>query len=208
MATVPSVTAFFGLLVSMYATGFFPYVDVQSGGESCVVRARPPLDAAVHTMLLTAAVAMVGFNIAVALIYARLGGGGGGGAVDRRIPRVVYLILFASSGVLHVFLAPQPGAIDGGQDLLPLAAVAVARVLRPSAAAATFFLSMTLIYAHVRAGGEAGAAAAGAAAGNVPIPTTTVELLAKLVLAAALVTVVLTLTATVLAASYADLSTS
>uniref|UniRef100_A0A0E0A6E5 Uncharacterized protein n=1 Tax=Oryza glumipatula TaxID=40148 RepID=A0A0E0A6E5_9ORYZ len=203
-APSPSVTAFFGLLVSLYATGFFAYLDLrQSGGESsCVVRAPLPLDAAVHTMMLAsaAAAAMVGFNTAVALIYARLGGGGGG-AVDRRIPRVVYLILFASSGVLHVFLVPQPGAIDGGQDLLPLAAVAVACVLRPAAAAATFFLSMTLIYAHVRAvgGGEAAAAA-----GNVPIATTTVELLAKLVLAAALVTVVLTLTATVLAASYAD----
>jgi hypothetical protein len=45
---------------------------------------------------------------------------------------------------------------------------------------------------------------AATAAGNVPIATTTVELLAKLVLAAALVTVVLTLTSTVLAASYAD----
>uniref|UniRef100_A0A0E0L917 Uncharacterized protein n=1 Tax=Oryza punctata TaxID=4537 RepID=A0A0E0L917_ORYPU len=202
MASVPSVTAFFGLLVSMYATGFFAYLDLQSGGESCSVRAAPPLDAAVHTMLLAAAAAMVGFNTAVALMYARLGGGGDG-AVDRRIPQVVYLILFASSGVLHVFLVSQPGAIDGGQDQLPLAAVAVARVLRPAAAAATFFLSMTLIYAHVRAGGGGEGGAAAAAAGNVPFPTTTVELLAKMVLAAALVTVVLTLTATVLAI-YAD----
>ncbi|EAZ00062.1 hypothetical protein OsI_22067 [Oryza sativa Indica Group] len=201
MASAPSVTAFFGLLVSMYATGFFPYVDLQSGGESCFVRA-PPLDAAVHTMLLAAAAAMVAFHTSVALIYARIGGG----AVDRMIrPQVVYLILFLSSGVLHVFLAPQPGAIDGGQDLLPLA-VAVVHVLRPAAAATTFFLSMTLIYTHVRAvgRGEGGAGAAATAAGNVPIATTTVELLAKLVLAAALVTVVLTLTSTVLAASYAD----
>uniref|UniRef100_A0A0E0HMA6 Uncharacterized protein n=1 Tax=Oryza nivara TaxID=4536 RepID=A0A0E0HMA6_ORYNI len=204
MASAPSITAFFGLLVSMYATGFFPYVDLQSGGESCFVRA-PPLDAAVHTMLLAAAAAMVAFHTSVALIYTCIGGGGGG-AVDRMIrPQVVYLILFLSSGVLHVFLAPQPGAIDGGQDLLPLA-VAVVHVLRPAAAATTFFLSMTLIYTHVRAvgRGEGGAGAAATAAGNVPIATTTVELLAKLVLAAALVTVVLTLTSTVLAASYAD----
>ncbi|KAF0903772.1 hypothetical protein E2562_029880 [Oryza meyeriana var. granulata] len=193
MASVPSVTVFFGLLVSMYATGFFSHLDVQSGAKNFVQ--APPLDAAVQTVLLVAA-AMVALNTAVALIYACLynAAAGGGGAADRRIPQVVYFIMFASFGVLHVFLVPQPGAIDGGQDLLPLA-IAVVRVLRPAAAAATFFLSVTLIYAHVRAGGAGGA---GGAAGNVPIPTT-VKLLTKLVLAAALVTVVLTLTATILA---------
>uniref|UniRef100_A0A0D3GDW6 Uncharacterized protein n=1 Tax=Oryza barthii TaxID=65489 RepID=A0A0D3GDW6_9ORYZ len=137
------------------------------------------------------------FNTAVALIYARLYNAGGG--VNGRITRGVYLVLFASSGVLHVFLVPQlePGVIvDGAQELLPPLAVAVAHVLLPTAAAATFFLSMMLIYAHVGAGG-------GAVGDMMAIPTTTVKLLTKLVLAAALVTVVLTLTATALA-SYAD----
>uniref|UniRef100_A0A0E0HMA3 Uncharacterized protein n=1 Tax=Oryza nivara TaxID=4536 RepID=A0A0E0HMA3_ORYNI len=140
--------------------------------------APPSRDAAVQLMLLrllVAAAAMGAFNTAVALIYARLYNAGGGG-VNGRITRGVYLVLFASSGVLHVFLVPQlePGVIvNGAQELLPPLAVAVAHVLLPTAAAATFFLSMMLIYAHVGAGG-------GAVGDMMAIPTTTVKLLTKL----------------------------
>uniref|UniRef100_J3MC55 Uncharacterized protein n=1 Tax=Oryza brachyantha TaxID=4533 RepID=J3MC55_ORYBR len=196
MASIPSGAAFFGLLASTYATGFFPNLDVQAGAAKNIVVQAPPLDAAVQTMLLVAA-ALGAFNAAVRLIYARLYNAAAATALDRRIPQVVYLTLFASSGLLVV--VPQPGAIDGGHDLLPLA-VPVVGALRPAAAAATFFLSVTLIYAHVRAVGEGGADAV--AAGNVPILPIIVSLLTKLVLAAALLTVVLTLTSTVLA-SYA-----
>ncbi|XP_052157551.1 uncharacterized protein LOC127775367 [Oryza glaberrima] len=201
MASRPSAAASLGLAAAVAAAaaaGFLTHVD--RFGENTLVGAPPSRDAAVQLMLLrllVAAAAMGAFNTAVALIYARLYNAGGG--VNGRITRGVYLVLFASSGVLHVFLVPQlePGVIvDGAQELLPPLAVAVAHVLLPTAAAATFFLSMMLIYAHVGAGG-------GAVGDMMAIPTTTVKLLTKLVLAAALVTVVLTLTATALA-SYAD----
>lgn len=95
------------------------------------------------------------------------------GAGTRRLLEVVTFIMCAAVGLLEFFLFVQPA---GGVDLGMAAVDAL-----PAAATVTFFLGMTLIIVHIRAGGEGGG---GAITGNRPVPAP-VELLKKVALGAA-----------------------
>ncbi|KAF0903773.1 hypothetical protein E2562_029881 [Oryza meyeriana var. granulata] len=186
LASAAMATAFFGLLVATEAIGLVSYLD-QFLGALSVAPADLPLDVAVMVM----AVAAIGaLNTAVAFIHVRIYNGRPTDAVSRRTLDIVCFAVCSSISVLlPLIFVLQPGAMDGAQDLLPLAlAVAFARALLPAAAAVTFFVSIMLIYAHLRTGV--------ADARNTQI-TTSVKLLTRVILAAALVTVVLSLIAAI-----------
>lgn len=181
MASITLATAFAGLWVAIGAIEHISFLD-QSDAMNLAQAA--PLDATIQVMLPVAAIGT--FDTAVTLIYVHLHNGGGGGAGNGRIPEVVTFILCASTVVLELL---QPGAMDGVAQSPPLGAAV--HVFLPAAATATFFLSITLIYLHART-------VRGAGAGNGLLPAA-VKLLTKITLAAALVTVILSLIAASLA---------
>ncbi|CAL5046625.1 unnamed protein product [Urochloa decumbens] len=138
--------------------------------------AAAQLDPAAYGMLAAAAT----FFTAIYIIYVHLRTGGGGGAGGRRIPEVMFFILCASVGFLHLFCTQQPGPVPAPAVLL----LRVATVqLLPYAGAATFYLSLVLTYVHVRA-------AAGGGAAEELYPAA-VEVLKTVTLAATLITGVL-----------------
>ncbi|CAL5043999.1 unnamed protein product [Urochloa decumbens] len=134
--------------------------------------ASAQLDPAAYGMLAAAAT----FFTAINIIYVHLRTGDGG----RRIPEVMFFILCASVGFLHLFCMQQPGPIQAPVVLLRVAAV---QLLLPYAGAATFYLSLVLTYVHVRA-------AAGGGAVDELYPAA-VEVLKTVTLAATLITGVL-----------------
>ncbi|CAL5046612.1 unnamed protein product [Urochloa decumbens] len=136
--------------------------------------AAAQLDPASYGMLAAAAT----FFTAINSIYVHLRTGGGGGG--RRISEVIFFILCASVGFLHLFCMQQPGPIQAPAVLLRVAAV---QLLLPYAGAATFYLSLALTYVHVRA-----AAGGGAVDELYPVA---VEVLKTVTLAATLITGVL-----------------
>ena len=141
-----------------------------STGGAQAVRSGDPAAEAVPLAAAT-------FFAAVTFLYVHLRCGG------RRIPEEALFVLCGSVALLDLSLpAQQPGTLQS-----PLLSAAVARVL-PPAAVATFFLAVTLIYAHGHAAG---------ADANQENPAA-VELLEKLTLAAALFTCVLSLFAAAL----------
>uniref|UniRef100_A0A0E0L916 Uncharacterized protein n=1 Tax=Oryza punctata TaxID=4537 RepID=A0A0E0L916_ORYPU len=169
-------SAGFGLLVAMGAIGLVSYLDQFLGALSSG-RVLPPFDVAVEVVMAVAAIGAL--NTAMASIYFRVYNGRAAAANRRTLDGVCFVVCASTSVLLHlIFFVYQPGAMDGAQDLLPLAA-AVVRALLPASAAVTFFASIMLIYAHLRRGG----------AGN----GTSVKLLIKVTHAAALVMIVLTL---------------
>ncbi|XP_006656742.3 uncharacterized protein LOC102709091 [Oryza brachyantha] len=188
-------TAFFGLLVATGATVFVSFCVDQLGAVSSA-RALRPLD---HVAKVVMAVAAMGaLNTAMAFIHVRVYNGRAA-ASSRRTMEAVSLILCASTGVLfHLIFFVQPVAGDGAHDLLPLAVVVV-RALLPASAAATFFASVVLIYARLRAGLARGAASAGSMA-----TTTSVKLLTMMIHAVALVTVVLSPIAAIIVLCYSE----
>uniref|UniRef100_A0A0D9WN04 Uncharacterized protein n=1 Tax=Leersia perrieri TaxID=77586 RepID=A0A0D9WN04_9ORYZ len=191
MASATTVTAFVGMLVTTGAIGFVPYLDQSLVTLSSSARADlPPLDAVIKMVMSVAAIGAL--NAAIASIYTRIyNGRAAAAAANRRSLGFICFIVCSSIAVLlHLIFFLQPDAIDSVHDLLPLAvaAAAVVRALLPAAAVATFFVSIMLIYVSLGKGG----AAAGGVAGEVPI-TTSVKLLTRMIHAAALVTVVLSL---------------
>jgi len=125
--------------------------------------------------------------IAAAVIYSRhthhaaVGAGGGG---NWRVSELAFFVLCLQLqvGVLQfVLFVQEPTA--AAREL----GASAARAL-PCVAFVTFFLGITLIYAHVDVG-NGGGAAGGAVAGDGPVPapaTATVRLLADMTLGAAL----------------------
>ncbi|CAL5051650.1 unnamed protein product [Urochloa decumbens] len=142
-------------------------------GAAQAAAAAAQLDPAAYGMLAATAT----FFTAINIIYVHLRTGGGG----RRIPEVMFFILCASVGFLHLFCMQQPGPIQAPAVLHKVAAV---QLLLPYAGAATFYLSLVLTYVHVRA------AAAGGGAGDEMYPAA-VEVLKTVTLAATLITGVL-----------------
>ncbi|TVU01816.1 hypothetical protein EJB05_52718, partial [Eragrostis curvula] len=185
MAIDAPATASFTLSVSIIALYLLSFLD-QSG----TAQAPPaPLNGALRVFLTLAG--MEGLVAAVAFIYGHMHRtrAAGAGAVNRRISEVVTTILCASVGLLFsvLFVQPAGGVDDDGAQARALGAVAV-RAL-PAAATATFFLGVTLIYAHV---GNRVGAGVGAGAGAGPVPAPAVKFISKITLGAAVAVVGLT----------------
>ena len=174
IAASPAI-AFTGLCAAISAA-FLPSFLSESSpspGSTGGAQAARSGDPAAEAVPLAAAT----FFAAVTFLYVHLLRGG------RRIPEEALFVLCGSVALLDLSLpAQQPGTLQS-----PLLSAAVARVL-PPAAVATFFLAVTLIYAHGHAAG---------ADANQENPAA-VELLEKLTLAAALFTCVLSLFAAAL----------
>ena len=174
IAASPAV-AFTGLCVAIGAAFQLSFHSESSPSPGATVGAQAARagDPAAEAIPLAAAT----FFAAVTFHHVHLRRGG------RRIPEEALFVLCGSVALLDLSLpAQQPGTLQS-----PLLSAAVARVL-PPAAVATFFLAVTLIYAHGHAAG---------ADANQENPAA-VELLEKLTLAAALFTCVLSLFAAAL----------
>ncbi|KAG2604892.1 hypothetical protein PVAP13_4NG109700 [Panicum virgatum] len=162
IAASPGI-AFTGLCVAISTAFLLSFLSESSSGATGGAQAARAGDPAAEAIPLAAA---------VTFLYVHLRRRG------RRIPAEEALfVLCGSIGLLDLSLSaqPQPDPLQA-----PQLGAAVARVL-PPAAVATFFLAVTLIYAHGHAAG---------ADANQENPAA-VELLEKLTLAAALFTCVL-----------------
>lgn len=186
MAALAGNIACFALLVSILALQVPSCIDQQgttSAGTTTTASpsAPPPLfdDGALKAAMLALA-GMDAVLIAAAVIYShhtQHAAGAGGG--NRRISELAFFVLCLQVGVLQfVLFVQEPAAAARALGS------SAARAL-PCVASVTFFLGVTLIYAHV---GHGGGAAGGAVAGHGPVPApATVRLLADMTLGAALV---------------------
>ncbi|KAK3131872.1 hypothetical protein QOZ80_6AG0512670 [Eleusine coracana subsp. coracana] len=95
-------------------------------------------------------------------------------AAEKRVSELVLFVLCTAVGILEFFLLVLPaGGVNGGGSALGGASAAV-----------VFFLGITLVIAHIRAGGEGGGGAVEVADGpRVSVP---VVLLKKIALGAAI----------------------
>ncbi|KAK3128635.1 hypothetical protein QOZ80_6BG0464540 [Eleusine coracana subsp. coracana] len=118
-------------------------------------------------LALFAAVAVIHLH----LHHAAAGALVGAGRNKKRVPELVPFVLCMVVGILEFFLfvLPAGAGVNGGGAALVDAL--------PASAAVVFFLGITLVIAHIRAGGEGG----GGGAVEVPVP---VVLLKKIVLGA------------------------
>uniref|UniRef100_A0A0A8YJK1 Uncharacterized protein n=1 Tax=Arundo donax TaxID=35708 RepID=A0A0A8YJK1_ARUDO len=162
--------AFTGLCVGISAAVLLSCLSQSASGA---------IDAAVLIQIMLP-VAAAAFFTAVMFIYAGYRGRGAGVRGWRIPAEVIFFILCTSIGLLDLFLFMQPSPMDSVQ--VALLCVAAVQVL-PPAAAATFFLAVSLVYVH----GRATAAAAGAANEQ---NLAAVDVLNKMTLAATLFTAV------------------
>ncbi|XP_066371407.1 uncharacterized protein [Miscanthus floridulus] len=189
--------ACFALLVSILALQVPSCID-QRGTTSAVTTttaaataspSAPPslLDDGALKAAMLALAGMDALFIAAAVIYsghthhAAVGAGGGG---NWRISELAFFILCLQVGVLQFVLFVQQPAAAGDAAARALGISAGAAHALPCVGSVTFFLGITLVYAHV---GNGGGAAGAAVAGNGPAPApATVRLLADVTLGAAL----------------------
>lgn len=187
-ASAQIIIACFAVFVSFLALQVPSCIDQRgtstpAGTASASASAPPPLfdDGALKAAVAMLALAgMDAVLIAAAVIYSRthraaVGAVGGG---NWRVSELAFLVLCMQVGVLQLVLFVQEPAVAGA-----IVISAAAHAL-PCVASVTFFLGITLIYAHVGNGGGGGDVA-GNGHGPAPAPAT-VRLLADVTLGAAL----------------------
>ena len=184
MAATARNIACFALLVSIMALQVPSCIDQRgttSAGTTTTASpsAPPPLfdDSALKAAILALA-GMDAVLIAAAVIYTLQPPHA---PRRRRVSELAFFVLCLQVGVLQFVLFVQQPAAAADHAARALGTSA-ARAL-PCVASVTFFLGITLVYAHVGNGGG------GAVAGNGPVPapaTATIRLLADMTLGAAL----------------------
>lgn len=147
-----------------------------AGATASAQHARFDADGALQALLALAG--MQALFIFAAIIYSHRQNHAAG---NWRVSELTFFILCLQVGFLQLFLfAQQPGE-GGADDGAHALAVSAARAI-PAVASVTFFLGVSLVYAHVGNGGG------GAIAGNGPVPAPAgVRYLANLTFGAALV---------------------
>lgn len=164
-----ALAAFSALFAAFTAIELFPFLlELPSRSDTST-----SFDTAVQVLLtlaLFAAVTVIHLHHAAAAV--------GAGNNRRRLPELVPFVLFTAAGILEYFLFVLPAGGENCGGALRRASVNAL----PASAAVVFFLGITLVIAHIRAGGEGGGS--GAVAGNrlVPVP---VDLLKKIAVGAA-----------------------
>ncbi|CAD6339917.1 unnamed protein product [Miscanthus lutarioriparius] len=186
MAATARNIACFALLVSIMALQVPSCIDQRgttSAGTTTTASpsAPPPLfdDSALKAAILALA-GMDAVLIAAAVIYTLQPPHAPRRRRRRRVSELAFFVLCLQVGVLQFVLFVQQPAAAADHAARALGTSA-ARAL-PCVASVTFFLGITLVYAHVGNGGG------GAVAGNGPVPapaTATIRLLADMTLGAA-----------------------
>jgi hypothetical protein len=141
------------LCVASAAIDLFPFLELlsRSGTSACTRAATASDDAVVQVLLPLAATASLFSGVAVIHLHH---------AGNKRLPELATFVLCGAAGVLQftLFVQPSGGAVD--DDVGGVLARALGRAALdalPAGAAAVFFLGITLVIAHIRAGGGGGA---------------------------------------------------
>uniref|UniRef100_A0A0A9AIK4 Uncharacterized protein n=1 Tax=Arundo donax TaxID=35708 RepID=A0A0A9AIK4_ARUDO len=183
MAIAAPAAAGFALFVSVLAVQLLPFLGHP---RTTTAAQASPLNGAVLQVLLPLAV-METLFAAVAFHRRRPDHiAFSAAAGDRRLSELVAFLLCAAAGILEFFLFVQReggGEAVGAQQARALGLTS-ARAL-PAAAAATFFLGMSLIFVHVCAGGVGGGGGAVAGDDDAPAPEPVVWVLAEMTVDAA-----------------------